>query len=333
MKIGIIGVGHWGINYVRNFLTIPDVKVIGVADVNKKRINKYKNSIKITTVHYKDLIKNKEIDSLVISTPASHHFKIAEEAILNNKHILIEKPLTTKLSDALKLKKILEKKRNLVFMVGHTFLFNPAIQKIKSILSRVGSIYYVIAARTHLGLIREDVNVIWDLLPHDISILNYLLEELPTDIVGIGADHLKNGRNDIAFVNLIYKNKTIANLMASWEDCHKERKIQIIGSKAKIIFDDLNHEAPVKIIKKGVSAKANIETDNWGSFKYVFRDGDIISPKISIKEPLHQVCRHFVDCIKNRIKPKSDIDNGIDVIKVLDAIEKSLKNHRQVGLL
>ncbi len=326
VNIAIVGCGHWGPNYLRNFTQIKNSQVLICCDLLNRNLDKVKqhfNSIE-TTTDYDKVIKNPKINAIVIATPAKTHYTLARRALLNNKHLLVEKPLCLTYKECMDLVKIAKRKKK-VLMVGHTFLFNPAVRKLKQYIGKgmLGKIYYLHATRTHLGLIRDDVNVSWDLVPHDISIFSYLLGQMPISVSAVGGAFLKRERQDIVFINLIYPKGIIANIHASWADSNKVREVQVIGSRARLVFDDLNNLEKVKLYKKGVSVEKSYV--NFGEFQLLLRDGDIISPKVDSAEPLRLQCEHFVICVRNKKTPFTDGINGAQVVKVMNAIDKSLK--------
>jgi predicted dehydrogenase len=225
--------------------------------------------------------------------------------------VLIEKPITLKLNEAEHLNKVAKKKKK-VLMVGHTFLYNQSVLKLRELIKKkiAGKIYYINCRRTHLGLIRKDVNVIWDLAPHDISIVNFILKKEPLNLKVSTSQFLKKGRSDVAFLNFIYPKNILTNIHLSWLDSNKCRTIEIIGSKARILFDDLNLLEPIKIYKKKLLKKKNDQN-------YHLRDGNILSPQIKIKEPLFEMCKDFIKSIKYKTKPVSDFKVGYACIKAL----------------
>lgn len=326
IRIAIIGCGHWGPNYVRNFTQLKATEVAVCCDLSKKNLNNLKkhfNRIALDT-DYKKVLRDGRIDAVVIATPAQTHYQIAKDALLHNKHVLVEKPLSLTYNDCRKLVNLAKTKKRML-MVGHTFLFNPAVRKLKEYITKgtLGKIYYLHATRTHLGLIRNDVNVSWDLVPHDISIFSYLLEEMPIKVSALGGSFLGKPRQDVVFINLVYPTGIIANIYASWADSNKVREVQVIGSRARIVFDDLNNLEKVKLYKKGVSVDKSYV--NFGEFQLLLRDGDILSPKVEPQEPLRLQCQHFINCLKGGKRPFTDGVNGTEVVKVMNAIDKSLK--------
>ncbi|MFH1612682.1 MAG: Gfo/Idh/MocA family oxidoreductase [bacterium] len=329
INIGVIGYGHWGKNHIRVFNQFSNSQVLFCADINKKNFDKIEEvfpNIK-TTQNYNDLLENKEIDAIVISTSSSTHYEIAKESLLKNKDVLVEKPLTLTVQESEELISLAEEKQK-ILMVGHTFLYNSAILKMKEYFlnKELGEIYYLHSIRTHLGLIREDVNCVYDLATHDISIFSYLLESQPNAVSAVGGCYLKENREDIAFITLFYSQNKIGNIHVSWINANKERQLTVVGSKKRIVFNDLDNLEKIRIFEKGICLEKT-SCGDFGEFQLLLRDGDIISPKIEISEPLKKQNQHFLDCIQNRKKPLTDGKNGLDVIKVLVAIEKSLKQN------
>lgn len=325
INIGIIGCGQWGLNYVRIFNQLPQTKVLVCADTDANKLKYLKSlyeSIEITS-DYRDILKDKRIEAVCIATPADSHFKIAKEAMKFKKHILVEKPLTTNIADAEKLMEIFDEE--IVVMVGHIFKYNPAIIKLKEYIfsNKIGKIYYIHSIRTNLGPVRHDVNVMWDLFPHDISIFLFLLDSFPLEVSALGKNYLRKNFEDVVFITLQFPENTITNSRISWLDPRKIREITVVGSKKMVVFDDLNNIEPLKIFDKGIEQVKNYET--FGEFQFLLRDGDILIPKIKMLEPLKNQCEHFIKCIKENKRPLTDIYEGIKVVRILDAAEKSLK--------
>ncbi|MCK5343703.1 MAG: Gfo/Idh/MocA family oxidoreductase, partial [Candidatus Heimdallarchaeota archaeon] len=275
---------------------------------------------------------NKDIDAVVVATPASTHYRIVKDALEAGKDVLAEKPLTLIPEESFDLAETAKKEKK-ILMVGHTFLFNSGIAKLKECVDNgeLGKIYYMNATRTHLGLVRNDVNAIWDLAPHDVSIFNYLLGKSPISVNAIGSCHLKDDREDVAFINLIYPDDVIANIHVSWADSNKERTVRVVGSESRVVFNDMDNLERIKIYKKGI--KVSEEYDDFGEFQLHLRDGDIVSPKIPTAEPLKEECVYFLDCVRTRKKPITDGMNGYDVVKVMCAIERSIKNKGKIEIV
>lgn len=325
IKIGIIGLGHWGPNYIRCFNKLHEAIVVKGCDIKEENLTHIKAlypSINLTT-DYRDILKDENIHAIIVATPASTHYKIVKECLEYGKDVLAEKPLTLIPEESLALAEF-SAKSNRILMVGHTFLYNPGILKLKEYIKNgeLGKIYYMNATRTHLGLIREDVNAIWDLAPHDVSIFNFLTDKMPISINAIGACHLKEGREDVAFINLIYPDNIIASIHVSWADSNKERTIRVVGSNARATFNDLDNLEMIKLYKKGIAVSEKY--DDFGGFQLNLRDGDIISPKLTLYEPLSQMCSHFFNSLKHRTAPLTDGYFGYNVVKIMKTIEDAI---------
>lgn len=324
--MGVVGCGYWGPNIVRNFNEIEDLKLKYCCDLDSvklKNIQKKYPSV-IITQDYNDLLNDPEIDIIAIVTSISSHFKLAKDALLSNKHVFVEKPLVYKSEEAKELIK-LAKERNKVLMVGHTFEYSPAVHKLKEIVDggELGRVYYIYSQRLNLGLFQKDVNVVWDLAPHDISIILYLLNKEVSSVSARGKSHVINGIEDVAFIDLKFKDDSIAHIHVSWLDPMKIRKIVIVGEKKMVVYDDVETLEKIRIYTKNVSKYDDYK--DFGEFQLSYNYGDINIPKIDNKEPLKIELTHFLDCIEKNITPRSDGKSGLRVVKVLEAAQKSIK--------
>lgn len=326
LKIGLIGCGYWGPNYARVFHFMPSVKVVSCSDLDNDKLARIKHQFPAITLtnNYQDMLSDSQVDAVVISTQATTHYQIVKKCLEAGRHVLVEKPLSMKAEEAQELVD-LSRKKGKVLMVGHTFLYNNAVRKMKDCIDkgRLGKIYYLQATRTHLGLVRKDVNAIWDLAPHDVSIFSYLLGKMPVEVSAVGGVYLKEGLEDMAFINLIYPDGVIGNIHVSWVDSNKVRQVAVIGSQARVIFDDLNNLEKVRIYEKGISTDKPY--DSFGEFQLLLRDGDIISPKVEPHEPLRKVADEFVNGILHNSPILTDGVNGWEVVRVMEAIEQSIK--------
>jgi predicted dehydrogenase len=326
LVVGLIGMGHWGPHYVRVFSQMPGVRVGCCCDIDLDRLQ----GISLTYPHIpvstdpETIFRSAETDAVVIATPPTTHGELCKAALEAGKDVLVEKPIVLKAAEGEALIALAESNERLL-MVNHTFLYNPGIRKMKELANdeASGQIYYMLATRTHLGLIREDVNVLWDLAPHDISIFSYVSGLQPVGVSAVGRSFLKEGREDVAFVTLFYPQGIIANIQVSWIDSNKERRVVIVGSNRRIVFDDLNNLERIRIFEKGVSVEKPVS--DFGEYQLLLRDGEIISPKIDPSEPLRVMCQHFVECVRTRSKPLTDGEQGVAVVRVMEAIEKSLQ--------
>ncbi len=336
INIGIIGCGHWGPNFVRNFTQMPQVNLMGVCDANPEKLFHLRHKYPGLTMFHApdDLLKNQKLDAVVISTPASTHYRLTKEALSANKHVLVEKPISLKIKEAQELIRI-SKKQNRILMVGHTFLFNPSVNKAKELIKKkeLGKVYYIHSRRTNLGPLRKDVNAIWDLSLHDISILNYLLEAMPLEVRAYGQRFLSHKLEDVGFIILKYPKNILAHIHVSWLDPKKVRETTIIGSKKMLVYDDININEPIKVYDKRVMKKKyEEEYEDFEGFQLIIRDGKMDTPKVLYEEPLKLECRHFIDCIRNNKRPLTDGGEGLNIIKILGQIEKSCKTNKTVKI-
>lgn len=323
--VAVIGVGHWGKNYVRNFSELRDARLSLCCDPAAADLEFVRAHFPLvrTSDRFESALKDPATDAVVIATPASTHYALARRALEAGKHVLVEKPLTLSVSHA-KALSVLARRRGRVLMVGHTFLFNAAVRKAAQLVhsGEIGRVYYLKAVRSHLGLIRRDVNVVWDLATHDVSVFNYLLKREPVRAQAIGARLLGSRQEDAAFITLEYGRELLAHIHVSWADSNKQRSIEIVGSKGRILFNDLDTLEPLRLFRRGISTDRQVS--NFGEFKYLLRDGDIVSPNIKMKEPLRSQCEHFIDCIRYGRPPLTDATQGMSVVKSMCLIQKAL---------
>lgn len=329
LGVAVLGCGYWGVNYVRVFNELPGARVVAICDQRMARLEeigkRFPGAALATDLD--QVLQMEEVDAVVICTGATTHFDVANRCIASGKHVLVEKPLTTNVEHA---EALIEqaKAEGVTLMVGHTFLYNAGVQTVKDYLGRadMGPIYYLYSCRTNLGPIRQDVNALWDLAPHDVSIFNYLLDSAPLWVSAVGANVLKNAREDVGFVSLGYRDNIIGNIHVSWADPNKERELVVVGSNKRIVFNDLDVMERVKIYEKGVVPVAS-EATNFGEFQFLMRDGDIISPRVEGSEPLKNQCKHFVECLAQGKRPRTDGQAGLNVVRVMTAIERSMAQH------
>jgi predicted dehydrogenase len=325
-NVGVIGCGYWGPNLIRNFTQLNRTDVVRVSDLKKERLDHMKTlySGVDTTTNYLDIINDTKIDIVAVATPVHTHFKFASEALSAGKHVFVEKPMTSSVNEAEKLIS-LANENGCKLMVGHTFLYTSAVRKMKEIVDsgELGEIYYINSQRLNLGLFQQDINVIWDLAPHDISIINYLLGMEPSEVSAVGASHINPAIEDVATLYLHYNKNLIAFVQCSWLDPDKVRKMTIVGSKKMMVYDDVQPTEKIKIYDKAVEGPKHYDT--FAEFHYSYKYGDILIPKIDGGEPLRTELGHFIDCIENNTQPLSDGFNGLGVVKVLEKSSNSLK--------
>jgi len=327
VNVGIIGFGYWGPNLVRNFNLVPDCNVVAVADTRTERL------IQLGSLypHIKglnnadDLINDQDIDAIIIATPVFTHFELARKSLLQGKHVLLEKPMTSSVIEAEILINIAEQ-RNLLLMVDHTFLYTGAVTKIKSLMEQeeLGYIKYLDSTRINLGLFQPDINVLWDLAPHDISILNYLIKEEPYSVNAIGTTHTNNQIENIAYLTIKYNSGFIAHFNCSWTSPVKLRMMLIGGDKKMIVYNDVEPTEKIKIYDSGYNHSRN---DDKNKILVDYRIGDIHVPKLNTTEALFEMASDFITCLSTGKKPKSSCMIGLDVVKILEASNKSIKNN------
>jgi predicted dehydrogenase len=326
LKVGIIGYGYWGPNILRNFEKNNDISVLIVCDLSEKRlrlINENHPNIK-TTLLVEDIFTDNNIDLVAIITPVSTHFKLAKKALLSGKHVFVEKPFTST-SDQAKELINLGLKKKLTIMVDHTFLFTSAVQKIKELVeSKIfGDMLYYDSVRVNLGLFQHDVNVIWDLAPHDISILNYIIGGLkPISVNAVGSKHFGRNLEDVAYLHVNFENKFIANFHVNWLSPVKIRQTMIGGSKKMMVWNDLDNDEKIKIYDKGVDIKTR-----KGVYDLLvsYRSGDMWSPQLENIEALKLETEHLVSCINSGKEPINSGIEGLKVVKILEASEQSIR--------
>lgn len=327
LKIGVIGCGYWGPNLIRNFIEIPTATMVAVADLDEQRLNHIRAcypQIPHVTRDHRDLFQA-DLDAVVISTPPQTHFALAKECLQHGLHVLVEKPLTTTSEDARKLIKLAKKQKRLL-MVGHTFEYNPAVHALKEMIvsGELGDIHYIDAVRASLGLFHPTLNVIWDLAPHDISILIHLLGQKPTSVSTQGVAYIQKDVEDIAYMTLMFPNNVLSHIRLSWLDPCKTRRITVIGSKKMAVYDDVESHEKIKVYDKRV--KAIRRTDTYGEFQFAYHYGSVVSPYIHLQEPLRVECQHFLDCILQDKTPLTNGYNGLRVVEIIEAAQQSLKN-------
>lgn len=329
LGVVVIGCGYWGINLIRTFNELPDSRVFAVCDQRPDRLSEVGRQFpgvrSISTVE--EALRLEGIDAAIVCTPATSHHNVARQCLQAGKHVLVEKPMTTTVADADDLV-ALAASRGLTLMVGHTFLFNSAVRRVKEYIEQddLGQIYYLHACRTNLGPIRQDVNAVWDLAPHDIAIFNYFLGGMPEWVSAVGAKVLQNCREDVGFIALGYPSNIVGHIHVSWVDPNKVRQVVVVGSNKRIVFNDLNSLEQVRVFEKGVTP-APPEVANYGEHQLLLRDGDIISPRIEASEPLKNQCAHFVECVRRCLCPLTDGWAGRAVVQVMAALDRSIERN------
>lgn len=324
--VGVIGCGYWGPNLVRNFNQLPISRVKYCCDLEDSRLSHMKTLYPNITVtkRFEDLIEDPEVKAIAIATPVSTHFPIGKACLEGGKHVLIEKPLASSISEAEGLVEAAEKAGRVLFS-GHTFVYNAAVQKMKELVEagELGETFYVSSIRVNLGLFQEDINVIWDLAPHDISILNYIFGGQPATVATFAKSYIRQGIEDVAFLVLQYPGNIVAHIHVSWLDPCKIRRTTLVGSKKMLVYDDTSTLEKIRVYDKGVTIQPHYDT--FGEFQLSYRFGDIIVPKINEVEPLKAECTHFIECMRSGDRPRSDGHAGLSVVRVVERACESAK--------
>ncbi|MCB0997402.1 MAG: Gfo/Idh/MocA family oxidoreductase [Acidimicrobiales bacterium] len=321
MRCGIIGCGYWGSKHVRVLAGIPGVEVVAIDSSPQRRaaIETTFGQVVTTADRFSDVASS--LDAVVIATPPETHFALAAEAILGGLHVLVEKPLTTSSSDARKLIDMAGS-AGVTLMTGHTFMYNPAVEKLRDIVQsgELGTVYHIDTARLNLGLYQQNVDVIWDLAPHDISILNYVLGEAPTTVRAWGGRYAHRTRHDVAYLQLDYRHVG-AQVHVSWLEPRKVRRVTVVGSAKMAVYNDLADDERLRIYDKGVVAQ---DTEQLHSVPTSYRNGGIMSPFVPFEEPLLREDRDFIHCISTGDAPVADGTSGLSVVRVLEAASEAL---------
>jgi len=323
VKFGVIGYGYWGPNVVRNLQSLQGAQVHAVCDKSsaaRQRIHRAHPNLYVTA-DAAEVMTSPEVDAVAVVTPVWTHFELAKQALENGKHVFVEKPFTSNVKQA-EILIDLAIQKNLKIMVDHTFLFTGAVRKIKQLLQEgnLGKLYYYDSTRVNLGLFQHDVNVIWDLAPHDLSIMDYLIEASPESLVATGQTHL-NGHEDVAFITLYFPEKVIAHVNVNWLSPVKVRTTLIGGEKKMLVWNDLEADEKIKVYDKGVQIKSQ---EGLYDLLVSYRSGDMWAPQLEQVEALRQELTYFVDCIANDRTPFNDGVAGLRVVKMLEAANESL---------
>lgn len=325
-RIGVIGAGEWGPNHVRNFAALPGADVVGVADLRQERLARIK-SIQPGVATFStasEMMATARPDAVVVATPTMTHFEVVGQALKAGKHVLSEKPLCLTVAEADELV-ALAAARDLRLMVGHVFLFNPGILKIRELVasSHLGRVFYLFARRTNLGPIRSDVNAVLDLATHDISIFNFLLDSVPAEVSAVGKAFLQPGIQDVAVMTLQYPGDVVGSIHVSWLDPKKVREITVVGESRMATWDDMAPMGPVTVFDKGVLRKPR-EYADFGEFQLLAREGDVTLPKVPREEPLRMQARAFLEGLNAPETLRSDGRFAADVVRVAAAINESM---------
>lgn len=325
VRVGIIGCGYWGPQVIRNFNEMPHADLVVVAEKRLDRrqyVRRHYPRVKTVADHH--ALVQADVDCVVVATPIHTHYELARDALLAGKHVLVEKPLAGSLAEALELMRLADE-RQLVLMVGHTFLYNPAVQTLRKLVDQgqLGRIYYVDAARLNLGQFQQNVDVVWDLAPHDISIFLYVLQRMPQMVSARGSACVQPGIHDVAYIELQLEGGIKTQIHVSWLDPCKVRRLTIVGDRKMAVYNDVSLAEKVRIYDTGVEPPI---TDNFGEFQLSYRYGEMVAPYIPWQEPLRLQCEHFVDSVRSGARPHTDAAQGVAVVAVLEAASFSLAN-------
>ena len=327
VNVGVIGYGYWGPNLVRNFSEVAGSRVAAVSDLVPERLAQAQNrspSIK-TTSHPGDLFSDPSIDAIAIATPVSTHYDLAMQALKANKHVFVEKPLAATVEEGERLLDEAEH-RGRILMVDHTFVYTAAVRKMNELIvnNELGDIYYYDSVRVNLGLFQHDVNVIWDLAVHDLSIMDYVLPQRPCAVSVTGMSHINGEPENIAYLTLFFEDRLIAHIHVNWLAPVKVRRTLIGGSRKMIVYDDLEPSEKIKVYDKGVTVNSNSETENIYQMLIGYRTGDMWAPQLDIAEALRTEIAHFLQCIREGESPVTNGAAGLRVVRILEAATRSM---------
>lgn len=325
LGIGVVGYGYWGPNLVRNFSNSGVARVVMVSDLDPAKLatsRRFHPGV-ATTSNFRDLLEDPRISAIAIATPVHTHYELALAALRANKHVLVEKPLAQTAEQVIHLIDEAER-RHLTLMVDHTFLYTPAVQKIRQLIQddSLGEIYYYNSTRASLGLFQSDVNVIWDLAVHDISIIQHILDEEPVAVSATGACHVAGTPENMAHLALFFQSSCVAHISVNWLSPVKVRQTFVGGSRKMIVYDDLEPTEKIKVYDKGITVDGTTESAH--QLRIGYRAGDMWAPHLAAKEALQTEAEHFVDCVQNGTSPVSNGRSGLRVVEILEAASRSI---------
>ena len=334
VNVGVIGCGYWGPNLIRNLSKLDGTKLRALCDTEADRLQQVARGYQVdySTQDASQIMSDSTVDAVVVTTPAATHYELARQALLNGKSVLVEKPLALRVSEAEDLVALADE-RGLVLMVGHTFLYNEAVNSLKECIQsgELGNVYYLYSQRLNLGRLRKDVNAMWNFAPHDISIVFHLLEEMPTTVSASGLCYIQPGIEDVVFMQLSFPSGISAHIHISWLDPLKVRRMTVVGDKKMVVYDDVSTDAKLRLYDRGVvkmpTADSPRDFESFGAFQLLIRRGDVHIPALQFTEPLYNECQHFIDCVRENRRPLTDGLFGLKVVKVLAAADESLRNN------
>jgi len=326
--VGVIGYGYWGPNLVRNFADLPEARVAAVCDMRPDRLAEAERRYPgvYATRDAAALIAHPTVDAVVVATPVQHHFDLAMAALRAGKHVLVEKPMTSTADQSMRLIEEASRRR-LVLMVDHTFVYTGAVEKMRELTraGELGEIYYYDSVRINLGLFQHDVNVLWDLAVHDLSIMDDVLDRQPTAVTATGLAHVPGQPQNIAYMTMFFDGRLIAHIHVNWLAPVKVRRTLLGGSRRMIVYDDLEASEKVKVYDRGISV--NQSAENVYRMLVGYRTGDMWAPKLAVTEALASEARHFVACVTDGVRPRTDGEAGLRVVRLLEAATESMMNH------
>ncbi len=327
VRIGVIGYGYWGPNLVRNFVETPGAKVVAVSDKRADRLKQVQARYPGVRVYEgpKELIDDPDVDAVIVATPVSTHFELAMQALKSGKHVLVEKPMASSADEARRLIDAASAAGR-TLMVDHTFVYTGAVRKIRQLVEdgSLGDIYYYDSARVNLGLFQHDVNVLWDLAVHDLSIMDYVLPFHPVAVSATGLNHVQGGKENIAFLTLFFDKPVIAHMHVNWLAPVKIRRTLIGASRKMIVYDDMEQSEKVKVYDKGITVSATQSPEQLYAVMVGYRTGDMYAPNLDVTEALRLEAAHFVKCVEERTTPITGPDAGLRVVEILEAATLSL---------
>lgn len=332
IRVALVGYGYWGPNLARNFHQLPGAELAYVVDQDanaRQRAEKLYGCK--TTERLDSILDDAQLDAIVVATPARTHYAIGHAALSAGKHLFVEKPLTMDVNEGEQLV-ALAKERRLTLMVGHVFEYNPAVTYIKQMIDNgeLGNLLYLYSRRVNLGRLQSDVNALWSIAPHDISIAMHLLGQVPLAVRCQGASCLNGIVEDVVFLTMFFPNNILCHVHASWLDPSKTREMTVVGSRKMVVYDDVSAEGKVRVYDKGAFRKGDV---TYGDFQYKLHSGDILIPRLDMHEPLQVECAHFIESIQTGATPLTDGENGLRVLRVLAAGEQSLRSDGEKILL
>jgi len=324
LRVACVGAGYWGKNLVRVFDGLPDVQLKVVCDSSpeiRQAMQQQYGDVRVEA-DYDMVLKDGEVEAVVLAVPAIHHFAAAKAALVAGKHVYVEKPMTLDSAEAQELVDLAQQ-QDRILMVGHLLEYHPAVEMLKGLIEagELGEIYYLYSQRVNLGIVRSDENALWSFAPHDLSVMLHLLDQEPETVSARGECYLQEGVEDVVFVNLRFADGKMAQLQLSWLDPHKIRKLTIVGSRKMVVFDDVESTEKVRIYDKSAEREGY---ESYGD-AITLRFGDVVIPHVHMAEPLKLECQHFADCVRENKTPRSDGRDGLRVVRVLAAAQRSLE--------